>query len=566
MTRKTWDEERDVVVVGSGGGGMVAAITAASRGYTSLVLEKESKWGGTSAYSGGGMWMPNNPLMQADGAGDSRERALTYMDAVIDYTGPASSPARREAFVDAAPKVVEFLSKEGFEFVRAEEYPDYYPDKPGGMIGRGVEGKPFNGKKLGPWRKTLAAAPGTPAVAMTTRDTQYLPVVTRTWKGFVGTMKMALRTAWWMLTGREPLGIGQAFLGSLMHIAQKRGVQVWLNSPMVELVEEDGRVTGVVIERNGQRQRIRARVGVMLTAGGFAKNDQMRRTYQAVGSEYTSVSPGDTGDAILAGGRLQAATELMDDAWWGPTFMMPNGNPAFAVYERGLPGCILVDANGKRFANESASYVDVGHAMLDLPAKDGAVAETWLIMDAKHRKHYLMGMTPPGITPKEWFESGFLKRADSLEDLAVQCGIDAAGLRATVERFNGFAKSGKDLDFHRGDTAYDTYYGDSSVKPNANLAPIENAPFYAARMVPGDLGTKGGLVTDEHARVLRTDGSPIEGLYAAGNTTASVMGRTYPGPGSTLGPSVTFAWLGALDAIHRFEARAESASAAKELA
>ncbi|MCB9680632.1 MAG: FAD-dependent oxidoreductase [Alphaproteobacteria bacterium] len=548
MAARTWDQEVDVVVVGSGAAGYVAALVVADRGGTALIVEKEPKWGGTSAYSGGGLWMPNNPLMARDGAGDSRDNALRYLDAVIGDVGPASSAARREAFVDAAPKVVQDLADKGIPWIRAELYPDYYPDKPGGMIGRGVECAVFDGKRLGPWLATLAGPPNAPPVAMTTRDVHYLPVAVRTWAGFVGTMRVFARTLWWMLTGRRPLGIGAALLGRLMRLALDRNVPVWLSSPMRELVEEDGRVVGVVVERDGRPVRVRARRGVMLTAGGFARNVAMRRAHQPVGDTFTSVSPGDTGDAILAGEKLSAATALMDDAWWGPSFLMPDGTPAFAVYERSMPGCILVDANGLRFTNESTSYIDAGHDMLDLNP-GGEPAPTWLVLDAHHRRRYLFGQAPPGLTPKDWFTSGFLQRADTLDDLARQCGIDAKGLKATVAAFNEAAARGVDGAFHRGATAYDRYYGDASVRPNPNLGPIAHPPFYAARMVPGDLGTKGGLLTDAHARVLRTDGTVIEGLYAAGNTTASVMGRTYPGPGSTLGPAVTFAWIGAHHAL-----------------
>lgn len=548
----TWDLDVDVVVVGSGAGGMIAALVAATRGQRALVVEKERRWGGTSAYSGGGMWMPCNPLMAEDGEPDTPADALRYMDAVIGDVGPASSAVRREAFVDAAPKVVTFLRTLGLPVLRADEYPDYYPDQPGGRIGRAVELDVCDGKALGTWLETLAQAPGTPPVAMTTRDVQYLPVAVRTLKGFFGTVRMMLRTVWWRLTGRHPLGIGNAMLGWLMVALQRAGVDLWLSAPMVELIEEDGAIVGIVVERDGALQRIRARAGVMLTAGGFARNASYRREHQAVGDEFTSVSPGDTGDAILAGTAIGAATALMDDAWWGPTFMMPDGQPAFAVYERSMPGCILVDVHGKRFANESASYIDVGHAMLDLETDGDGVATTWLVLDAHHRRRYLFGMAPPGITPGSWLSSGFLKTADTLDGLAAACGIDAEGLKATVARFNRFAETGVDEDFDRGATAYDRYYGDARVRPNPNLAPIAHPPFYAAKMVPGDLGTKGGLLTDEHARVLRPDGTPIPGLYASGNTTASVMGRTYPGPGATLGPSVTFAWIGthhALDAL-----------------
>ena len=247
----TWDHETDLVVVGSGAAGMLAAIVAASRGQRTIVVEREPTWGGTSAWSGGGLWMPNNPLMQRDGAGDSPEKALTYMDACIGEVGPASSPERRKAYVATAPKVVQFLADEGVNWVRAEEYPDYYPDRPGGMIGRGVEADVLDGNKLGDMRKTLAAMDGMPAMALTTRSVQYLPVAFRTIKGFLGTTRMMLRTLWWRLTGRDPLPIGNALLGSLGIIAQRHRIPIWLESPMVELVEENGGVTGIVVEREG---------------------------------------------------------------------------------------------------------------------------------------------------------------------------------------------------------------------------------------------------------------------------------------------------------------------------
>jgi 3-oxosteroid 1-dehydrogenase len=546
--RTQWEEEVDLIVVGSGAAGLVAAITAADAGMKTLVLEKLPVWGGTSAYSGGGLWIPANDLMARDGVDDSPEQALRYMNTVIDYTGPASSPERRLAYVQSARQMAAFLASKGFGWLRAGRYPDYYPEADGGMVGRALEGAVFNGKALGPWLKTIAGQPGVPNLAMTTRDAEAMPQALRTWRGFLGTSAMVARSLWWYATGRVPLGIGRALTGQLLHIALKHGVSLRLSSPMHGLVVEEDRVVGVVVEANGERRRIGARHGVVLTAGGFAKNTTMRRAHQPVDGHWSSASPGDTGDAISAGVAAGAATELMDEAWWGASIAAPDGGVWFSVYERAMPGAILVDGGGRRFVNESASYIDVGHAMLAL-APNNAPAPTWLVFDATHRNRYLFGMAPPGITPKSWLDTGFLKRASTLEALAQQCGVDAAGLSASIKRFNAFARAGKDLDFARGDSAYDRYYSDPRVRPNPSLGPIDTAPFYAVRMVPGDLGTKGGLSTDQDGRVLRPDLTPIAGLYAAGNTTASVMGRTYPGPGSTLGPATTFAYRAARRAI-----------------
>jgi len=250
-----------------------------------------------------------------------------------------------------------------------------------------------------------------------------------------------------------------------------------------------------------------------------------------------------TGDAIQAGMAVGAATALMDDAWWVAALQYPGGGVTSCLWERSLPGAIVVDEGGQRFVNESIPYTDFGHAQLEHNA-----VPAWLIMDARHRQRYIFrtiyGILPPRVTPRP-LKNGFFLQAPCIRQLAEKAGIDADGLAATVQRFNGFAASGVDADFGRGKSAYDNFYGDPRVKPNPNLAPLENAPFWAARLWPGDIGTKGGLLTDEHGRVLDDNGDAITGLYAAGNTTASVMGRTYAGPGATIGPAMTFAYLAA---------------------
>jgi 3-oxosteroid 1-dehydrogenase len=300
---------------------------------------------------------------------------------------------------------------------------------------------------------------------------------------------------------------------------------------------------------------------VLLSAGGFAKNAQMRETYERAptSTEWTSVPPGDTGDAIRAGIDIGAATALMDDAWWGPTLVDPaTGTPSFILWERSFPHSIIVDSSGRRFMNESESYVDAGHHQYERNEQVPAIP-AWLIVDARHRRRYPMATLPPGLTPRSALKSGFLTKAVTLDELAGAIGVDPAGLADTVERFNALAGAGVDEDFGRGRTAYDHVYGDPSNHPNPNLGTIERAPFYAVKVWPGDLGTKGGLLTDEHARVLREDSTPIPGLYAAGNTTASVMGRTYPGPGSTIGPATTFAYI-----AMRHLARGEASTATAE--
>ena len=329
----------------------------------------------------------------------------------------------------------------------------------------------------------------------------------------------------------------------------RKGVDIRTETALRELVVEDGRVVGVVAEREGRELRIQARRGVLLAAGGFARNAEMRRKYggdQPNEARWTSANPGDTGEVIEAAMALGAAVDLMDEAWWISTAMLPDGSPMMHIGERTRPHSIMVDSAGQRFANEAASYMEVGREQY---ARNQTVPAlpAWLILDARNRRRYPYGTALPMQTPKGWISSGFLKKAGSLGELASQCGIDAEQLTKTVHRFNEHARRGEDPDFQRGASAYERFFGDPAHKPNPSLGPVEQAPFYAIALYPGDVGTCGGLLTDERARVLRRDGSPIEGLYATGNTTATVMGRHYLGPGASIGNSMVFGYVAAND-------------------
>ena len=535
----SWDAHYDVLVVGSGAAALAAAATAAAGGQSTLLVEKTKYWGGTTAYSGGGVWIPANPLMVADGVDDSIEAGLAYLESIVGDVGPVSSLARRLAFLRNGPEMIRFLAAEGVCWTRTARYPDYYPDRPGGRIGRQLEPAVFDGRQLGPMLASLRRPPGASSLVVRIDDFDRLVLAFRTLAGFTRGARVLARTAAWKLRRKVPLTLGPSLLAQLMAIAKRNRADVWLSSPLCDLLIEKGQVIGAVVEHDGKSVRIRA-AGVVLGAGGFARNNEFRLRHQPVGSDWTSTASGDTGEVIQAAMDVGADTALMDDAWWGASFLTPGGTAAFCLWERSLPGGIIVDQAGMRFVNESTSYIDVGHAQLGTDAIPG-----WLIMDAQHRKRYLFLNMLPRRTPKSAIESGFLLRADSLGELAERAGIDREGLSGTIERFNRFAATGRDEDFGRGDSVYDNYYGDPRVKPNPNLGPIERAPFWAARLYPGDLGTKGGVLTDEDARVLRKDGTPIGGLYAAGNTSATMMGRTYPGPGGTLGPAMVFGYLAA---------------------
>ncbi|MGI5926694.1 MAG: FAD-binding protein [Syntrophomonadaceae bacterium] len=540
MSEQQWHDQFDVVVVGSGAGAITAAITAAKEGLKTVILEKADSWGGSSSLSGGGVWIPNNPVAKAQGLEDSFEEALTYMETVVGDVGPASSKERKIAFLKKGPEMVSFLQNEGIKFVPGKLYPDYYPDKPGGKIGRVLDCEFFDRRKLGELGKSIRTmAGGAPPIPFTTGETACLPKAFTRPEYFFKVIGLFGRGVKCKLQGKDLLGLGNNLVANLMHVAQKYNVPLWLNSPCRRLIMEGDRVAGVEVEKEGKKLALRSRA-VILAAGGFEHNAELRRKYQGVGSDWTVGSPDNTGDVILQCMEIGADMALLDEAWWGVVAVDHQGNRNFLVWERSMPHCIMVDQDGERYVNESASYVDVGHAMLE--RKEKAVP-SWLILESRHRNRYIFGMAMPRLTPKEYIEKGYFIKADTIEELARKCGINPDKLKATIERFNRFVDKGVDEDFGRGNTAYDNYYGDPTYK-NPNLGKLEKGPFYAVKVFPGDLGTSGGMLTDEYARVLK-NGKPIPGLYAAGNCSATVMGRTYPGPGATLGAAMVFSYIAA---------------------
>jgi 3-oxosteroid 1-dehydrogenase len=554
----SWDIETDFLVAGTGVAGMSAAITARRNGLDTLLIESTDRWGGTTAISGGGLWMPNNPLMVADRAGDSVAAALEYMKLTIGEPGPWASDTRKLAFLQAIPQYVNMLAAEGVKWTRAKDYPDYYPDLPGGRVGRAIEVKPFNLRKLGQYAKLLR--PGGLPLPVKTDDVWLLSRAWSTPGGFIRGARLVLRTLGSLALGQRKAGMGAALVGSLMYIIQKRGIPVWLSAPLRELVVEDGRVVGAVVEKDGKLVRVRARRGVMLAAGGFASNAEWRKRYQGL-EGWTSAPEGQLGQGIEAGAQVGGELAMMEDAWWGSAAAVPGqkNQGAFILSERSDPWSIVVDQSGARYLNESESYIDFGHHMIERNKTTPAIP-SWLVLDHRHRTHFLASVFMMPGAKKKLLESGELVEAKTLPGLAEQMNVDQDTFLATIQRFNGFAREGVDHDFGRGRTVYDNYYGDPLVKPNPNLGAIEKGPFQALKVYPGDLGTKGGLVTDVDARVLRQDGSVIAGLYAAGNNTASVMGHTYPGPGSTIAPAGVFGFLGALHAIQHVQQVANPAA------
>ena len=532
------------MVAGSGAAGMMAALTAAHFGLSALVIEKAGSFGGSTARSGGGIWAPGNSVLRAAGVADTPEQARAYLAHVAEGV-PA---ARREALLEYGPEMLSLvLAKTPVRFAWVPGYADYYPEAPGGLsAGRSIEPVPLDGRRVLGAELARLARPYLPSpVAITQAEYRWLSLG-RHPRGVRAAVRVAGRAARARLLGQRVLSMGQALAAGLRAGLVASGVPVWLDTPLAGLEVAGGRVTGVRATRDGEPVLIRARRGVLIATGGFERDEQMRRRYQRapIGTEWTTGAAGNTGDGIRAGLDLGAATGLMDDAWWGPSIALPGG-PYFCLAERSLPGCVLVNGAGQRFVNESAPYVDAVHAMYEGDTPENPHIPAWLIFDQRYRDRYVFaGLPPHRPLPRRWYAAGSVVRADDLAGLARAAGVDADGLVKTVARFNEFAAAGRDEDFGRGDSAYDRYYGDPRLA-NPNLAPLARPPFYAVKIVPGDLGTKGGLRTDEQARVLSEDGTVIEGLFAAGNASEAVMGRSYAGAGATIGPAMTFGYIAA---------------------
>ena len=537
-----WHSEFDVVVVGSGAGGIVSAITASRNGLNTLIIEKGAKWGGSSALSGGGLWIPNNHVSKKARLQDSEEESLKYMQEIIEDVGPASTYERKVAYVKNGHKMVKFLEDLGMKWVAAPLYPDYYPEKPGGKIGRSIEGEIFDSRLLGEYEQTLRTGEIKPPIPLYSGKVASLPKAFTNVKDFNTVVGMFLNGFKHKLKGAHATSIGAGLVSQLLKIALDHQIPLWLSTPLKDLIIEEDNVVGIEVEKDGQTHFIKCKA-VILAGGGFERNPELRKKYHNISTDWTSASESNTGDMLLIAQKHQLDTALLDDAWWGPTAIGVNGTRKFLVYERSMPHSIIVDRTGVRYFNESESYVDAGHAIFKQQEKNGKAIHSWLILESRNRNKYLFGDMLPRRTPKKEIESGFLIKADTIEELAQQCQIDYDGLKSTIDTFNQFAKNGTDQDFGRGNSAYDNYYGDPTYK-NPNLGAIEKSPFYAVKIYPGDLGTKGGIVANEQGQALR-HGQPITGLYATGNCSASVMGHVYPGPGSTLGPTTVFGYISA---------------------
>ncbi|MYR06920.1 FAD-binding protein [Gordonia sp. SID5947] len=508
-----WDDEVDVLVAGSGGG-LAGAYTAAREGLRVAVVEATDKFGGTTAYSGGGgMWFPCNPVLRRAGTDDTVDTALEYFHAVVGDRTPADL---QETYVRRGPDVVEYLESDPAFAFEMFPWPDYFGNAPGARLDgqRHIIPAPLPASELGDLRDSLRGPLDTDRLGVPLPD---------------------------LLIG------GQALIGRFLKaIAGFPDASLHLDSPLVELVVEDGAVTGAVVERDGARHAIRTRRGVLLAAGGFEQNDEMRNRYGVPGVARDTMGPwGNLGRAHEAATAAGADLDLMDQAWWSPGMTHPDGRSAFALW---FTGGIFVNQDGERFVNESAPYDRLGRAVIGEIDKGALSLPFWMVYDDTD------GVVPPvkasnvSMVDSDDYESaGLWHTADTLEELAARIGVDPAGLVATVERFNKFVADGVDPDFGRGDEAYDRAFSGGS----SPMTPIDQPPFHAAAFGISDLGTKGGVRTDTAGAALDGSGRRIPGLYAAGNTMAAVSGTVYPGGGNPIGASVLFSHLAVLDMLRQ---------------
>ena len=539
MNRKPDTQNVDVIVVGSGATGLTAAILAHDHGAKVLVLEKTGRIGGTSAVSGGGLWVPMNPHMAATGASDSREEALAYCRAL---TMGRVDDDLLETFIDNAPRMIEYL--EGHTPLRfsAVSAPDYHPEVPGGkMGGRTLDPLPFDTGKLGEWRELLRS-PSSLAFPITLKE------VYEEFKAFYQPWKIPQD----LLVERMMNGtvcLGQALVAPLLQAAAERGISFMIGARANKLLQAQGGVRGVRVEYEGKDQEIAASA-VILASGGFEWNEELKSAYIPGAITHPNSPPCATGDGLLMAMEVGASLANMSEVWQYPSITVPGETYEGRQLSRGIkaersgPHVIWVNNRGERFVNEAANYNSVGKAFAAMEANAPSYRNmpAWAVLDSQYRERFVLGTSMPDDPDPQW-----VLKADTLEELATKMGIDPVRLRETVERWNGFCVDGEDRDFARGISRFDQYQGDP-LSPHPNLGTIERGPFYAFEVRAGALGTKGGPRTSAKAEVLDVHRHVIPGLYAVGNVAASVAGPSYFGAGSTLGPGMTWAYLAGIEA------------------
>lgn len=577
--------ECDVLVVGTGASGMSAAVTAAAQGLKVVVAEKEAVYGGTTARSGGWLWIPGTHLATEQGIHEPADAARTYLrhEATTHFDA-----ARVDAFLENGPKAVEFFTrKTAVQFDMPAVFPDYHAEAPGGQPGgRSMVTRPFDGRELGPRIRQLAPAlPELTVFGMmlgSGKEIRHFMRALKSLESFAYVTKRLSRHFLDVLRyGRGmTLTNGNALAGRLAKAGMDHGVDVWLESPVRKLLVEGQAphqtVMGAVVERDGVATSVKVRRGVVLAAGGFPHDIERRKQlfpHAPTGREHFTPSPeANTGDGLRlaegVGARVDAT--IPHAAAWVPTSITTRKDGTHGVMphfiDRAKPGVIAVTKRGKRFTNEGNSYHDFVQDMVKACRGEGEIC-SWLLCDHRTLRRYGLGCVAPFPLPiGRHLRSGYLKHGRTLAELAKAIGVDAAALLATIDEWNRHARNGEDPAFGKGSKAYNRYQGDALNRPNPCVAPIEHGPFYAIRLVVGDIGTFAGLVTDARTRVLDSGGQPITGLYAVGNDAASIMGGNYPGAGITLGPALTFGWIAGNELARAADLRTTNVAAPKATA
>ncbi len=574
----------DVLVVGTGASGMSAAITAAACGLKALVVEKEPRFGGTTARSGGWLWIPGTRLATEQGIHEQPGAARAYLqhEATTHF-----DPARVDAFIENGPKAIEFFTRKTcVQFDMPPVFPDYHAEAQGGAQGgRSMVARPFDGRQLGERIRHLAPPlPELTVFGMMLGSGKEIWHFMRAFRSVESFFYVAKRLSRHFLDvlrhGRGmTLTNGNALAGRLAKAAMDLEIPVWLNAPVTRLLVDGDRVTGALVNREGQPTHVSARVGVVLACGGFPHDVERRKAmfpHAPNGTEHFTPSPvGNTGDGLRMAEAVGAHVDptIPNAAAWVPTSVTvrPDGSQGVMPHfiDRAKPGVIAVTRHGKRFTNEANSYHDFVQALVAATAGDKEIF-AWEICDHATLRQYGMGCVPPFPLPiGRHLRTGYLRRGSTVDALAHEIGVDPVVLKATIEGFNKDARNGEDPAFGRGSKAYNRYQGDAQNLPNPCVRAIETGPFYAIKMVIGDIGTFAGLAVDEHTRVLNAQRQPIRGLHAVGNDAASIMGGNYPGAGITLGPALTFGYVAGMalaDAARNSQAAAASSGDRNQMA